>query len=66
MQSQPRHRGIGPLIGKDNEFAYGALLGLTPERVRELVDDGTLWPKGMARPNWIRGSEADVLPLAGE
>ncbi len=67
-ETPPKIYNRAPLIGEHNEEAYERLMGFSAEKVRELVSNGTLWPKGLPRPRWVKGSEAvdAELRLAGE
>ena len=39
----------GPVIGQDNDYVFGELLGLTPEDVAAQDREGVFWPRNMLR-----------------
>ncbi|GAB3570799.1 CaiB/BaiF CoA-transferase family protein [Amycolatopsis endophytica] len=41
-RSPPTVRKAPPLVGEDNDHVYGTILGMTPEQVRELGEDGAI------------------------
>ena len=69
-KTPPSIKNFAPLMGSANEWALNKLLGYPPERVRQLVDEGVLWPAALPRPAWVKGTaDADSpegLRMAGE
>jgi crotonobetainyl-CoA:carnitine CoA-transferase CaiB-like acyl-CoA transferase len=41
-----------PLMGEDNEYVYGSILGYSNEEIKSMVDAGTLWPVDMPKESF--------------
>lgn len=57
-KSPPYHHKAAPLMGEDNGYVFGDLLGYGSAEVHELTEEGVLWPVGLTRE-----SMSGVTPL---
>jgi len=42
-ETPPSIRRHAPLLGEHNQEIFGGLLGLSPEKIRQLEEDQVLW-----------------------
>jgi crotonobetainyl-CoA:carnitine CoA-transferase CaiB-like acyl-CoA transferase len=51
-KTPPCIRKAAPLMGEDNEYVYGHILGYSSEEIKNMVEDGTLWPADMPKESF--------------
>lgn len=51
-KTSPRISKPAPLMGEDNEYVYGSILGYSHEEMNNMVEDGTLWPVDMPKESF--------------
>jgi crotonobetainyl-CoA:carnitine CoA-transferase CaiB-like acyl-CoA transferase len=51
-RTPPCIRKAAPLMGEDNEYVYGHILGYSSEEIKNMVEDGTLWPEDMPKESF--------------
>ncbi|MCG7335848.1 CoA transferase [Sporosarcina sp. ACRSM] len=48
-KTPPYLHKAGPLMGEDNDYVFGEILGYSPEEIEQLTNDGVLWPDDMPK-----------------
>ncbi|WP_134700646.1 CaiB/BaiF CoA-transferase family protein [Ammoniphilus sp. YIM 78166] len=48
-KTQPYLHKAGPLMGEDNDYVFGTVLGYSQEEIKEMTEAGVLWPDDMPK-----------------
>jgi crotonobetainyl-CoA:carnitine CoA-transferase CaiB-like acyl-CoA transferase len=48
-KTQPYLHKPGPLMGEDNDYVFGTILGYSQEEIQLMTDEGVLWPEDMLK-----------------
>lgn len=48
-ESIPKHQKAAPMMGEDNEYVFGQILGYSNDEIEQMEKQGVLWPTDMPR-----------------
>jgi crotonobetainyl-CoA:carnitine CoA-transferase CaiB-like acyl-CoA transferase len=48
-KTQPYLQKSGPLMGEDNTYVFGTILGYSQDEIDRLTNEGVLWPEDMPK-----------------